>query len=609
MKRFKITVLLPLFTLISVACKEEPKSSEKDIISFSLEEETKEAIINNDNREVFSEVLLGTDLTNLQPVVELSVAASSNPKSGETVDFSTGPVIYTVVAEDETTAEWTVTVEQQKSSEAKIISFEISSQTDTANINDSTVEIFVDRETDLTSIAPVIVVSSGAAISPESGAVVDFSDGSVIYTVTSSDGTVKEWTVNVKPLLSDERDIISITIQGQVGETVRDGDEFRIDMPVGTDLSALAPVFEVSPYATINPVSGTLLDFSENRAVLIVTSESGIKKYYYLYVKHKYISPSHEYIQYTGRIDFSDPERPKFWAPGIYITAKFRGTYCNIGLEGSTNNYLDVIVDGERKRVKAQEGNYTIVDGLSDGEHTITICKDTESNIGYLIFTGILCDELLPPDPKPERRLEFYGNSITCGTGADLSEVACGAGAWHDQHNAYMSYGPVTARKLNAQWHLSSYSGIGMIHSCCGLTFTMPDVYDHITLNTENIPWDFSNYQPDAVTICLGQNDGIQDSATFCGAYVDFINDLRSHYPNAEIVCLTSPMADATLIAYMKNCLTGIVDHMNNAGDTKVYKFYFSKQYSSGCDYHPDLAEHEIIATELSDYLKTILGW
>ncbi|HVU84722.1 MAG TPA: hypothetical protein VHC50_07765, partial [Puia sp.] len=30
-------------------------------------------------------------------------------------------------------------------------------------------------------------------------------------------------------------------------------------------------------------------------------------------------------IQYVGRIDFTNPKRPKFWAPGVYIKTKFKG--------------------------------------------------------------------------------------------------------------------------------------------------------------------------------------------------------------------------------------------------------------------------------------------
>jgi hypothetical protein len=30
-------------------------------------------------------------------------------------------------------------------------------------------------------------------------------------------------------------------------------------------------------------------------------------------------------IQYTGRIDFSNPLLPRFWQPGVYIETKFIG--------------------------------------------------------------------------------------------------------------------------------------------------------------------------------------------------------------------------------------------------------------------------------------------
>jgi len=98
---------------------------------------------------------------------------------------------------------------------------------------------------------------------------------------------------------------------------------------------------------------------------------------------------------------------------------------------------------------------------------------------------------IVPLSPKPARKIEFIGNSITCGTGSDVSKVRCGEGKWHDQHNAYMAYGPLVARHFNAQWHLSAYSGIGLIHSCCGIKFTMPEVFDRINFTPENDSWNF----------------------------------------------------------------------------------------------------------------------
>ena len=322
-------------------------------------------------------------------------------------------------------------------------------------------------------------------------------------------------------------------------------------------------------------------------------------------------------IRYTGRIDFSNPQQPRFWQPGVYIEAAFEGPACEFivhdqELWGSHHNYLEVIVDDtilHRLQTTGATDTVRVASGLSEGKHKITICKNTEANIGWLEFGGFICKKLLPLPPSPQRKMEFFGNSITCGTGADATEIPCGTRDWHDQHNAWLSYGPRTARALDAQWHISAVSGIGMIHSCCEMDVLMPQVFDNIEMRNDSLDWDFKKYQPDVVTICLGQNDGVQDSVAFCGAYVQFIETLRSRYPEAQIVCLTSPMADGTLMPVLKNYLTGIVDFMNEKGDSKVDKFFFSRQFASGCDTHPDLEEHGLIAEELTGFLKGKMRW
>ena len=274
---------------------------------------------------------------------------------------------------------------------------------------------------------------------------------------------------------------------------------------------------------------------------------------------NSFFSADADDIQYTGRIDFRNNAMPRFWSPGVYITIKFSGQeiICAIKdqeLWGKNHNYLEIILDNEKKRIQTKyKTNYVIVNNLKDTIHTLTICKNTESNIGYLEFGGVFCKTLLKPAAKPVHKIEFIGNSITCGASSDMSEIPCGKGVWQDQHNAYMAYGSVTARALNAQWHLSAVSGIGLIHSCCNMNIIMPPVFDKIDMRGDSIPWDFKRYQPDVVTVCLGQNDGIQDSTVFCKAYIDFVNKLRAHYPKAKIVLLTSPMADEKLKAVLKN--------------------------------------------------------
>jgi hypothetical protein len=323
----------------------------------------------------------------------------------------------------------------------------------------------------------------------------------------------------------------------------------------------------------------------------------------------------HPMIQYTGRIDLSNTELPRMWSPGVYISMQFKGTSITAVINdqelwNKNHNYLEIIVDGETKRIQTKyKNNYVTISNLAAGLHRLTICKNTESNIGYTEFGGVYCDRLIKPLPKPKRKIEFIGNSITCGASSDMSEVPCGKGVWHDQHNAYMAYGPATARTLNAQWHLSSVSGIGLIHSCCNMNIIMPPVFDKIDMRGDSVPWDFKRYQPDVITICLGQNDGIQDSAKFCTAYVDFIRQLRKHYPKAQLVLLTSPMADEKLKAVLKNQINGVLNFLNKEGDKKISKYFFSRSYNGGCDYHPSLEEHQLIAAELTAYLKKLMRW
>jgi hypothetical protein len=321
-------------------------------------------------------------------------------------------------------------------------------------------------------------------------------------------------------------------------------------------------------------------------------------------------------IQYIGRIDFSNPKLPRFWQPGVYITAKFKGSTCDVILNdevlwGKNQNYLEIVVDDKpvRLQTKSKRDTIRVAENLSPGEHTVVICKNTEANIGYLELVGIRCKELVKPAPKPTRKIEFIGNSITCGASSDMSAIPCGKGVWQDQHNAYLSYGATTARALNAQYHLSAVSGIGLMHSCCGLQIIMPQVFDKVSMRNDTISWNFNLYQPDVVTVCLGQNDGIQDATLFVENYITFIKRLRGYYPNATIICLTSPMADGNLGAFMKKTLTEIVSKMNTAGDKKITSYFFLKQYNKGCDWHPSIEEHKEIADELTAFIKTTMKW
>ncbi|MBO9633322.1 MAG: hypothetical protein J7578_09405 [Chitinophagaceae bacterium] len=323
------------------------------------------------------------------------------------------------------------------------------------------------------------------------------------------------------------------------------------------------------------------------------------------------------HLQLVGRTDLSNPKLPRFWAPGVYLMGQFKGDSAFLVVNdeilwGTKHNYITIQFSGEepvRFQLKTKSDTILLKPGRRLPSHEFIFCKDTESNIGYCEIAGILCEGLLPLKPLPNRKIEFIGNSITCSAGSDASVIPCGKGQWEDQHNAFMGYGPLTARTLKAQWQLTAVSGIGLMHSCCGMTILMPQVFDKISLHNDTIQWDFKRYQPGVVTVCLGQNDGVQDSTLFCSRYIAFLQTLRGHYPEAQIVCLTSPMADSKLNRVQRHYLQSIIATVNKQGDKKVSYYFFKKIYNSSCDFHPDLKEHAMIAKELSAYLRALMKW
>jgi len=522
--------------------------------------------------------------------------------------------------------------EQYKSSEKDILTFHVEGQIGNADINaeEATVDFIVADTVDLTGMAPQITVSEQAVVNPASGQIVDFSSYEVIYTVTAGDNSSREWTARVTTPgqgLSSEAEITSFTIPTfQVGETVIEGNEIYVEVIYGSDRSVLRPLLEISEGATVLPASGVETDFSSGVVEYVVTAEDGTEKTWIAHADYSAITPADDPgFQYMGRWNFTNPKQPRVWTPGAQVFARLNGSFCKIALVdenryGSFYNYIEVLIDGtESLRFKMTGKNNTIdiSQYLSPGEHTVLISKATESNMGYLDFKGLYLeseDALLTPDDLPERKMEFIGNSIVVGTGIDtrLSNDVCatGSNAWFDNNNAYYSYGALAARALSAQYHISGYGGIGLIHSCCEMEFTMPDVFGKYNLSPSGAAdWDFSRYIPDVVVISLGQNDGVQDSAAFCSAYVEFIGTIRTAYANTEIVLLNSPLADNTLNTVLADYTSAVADYISDQGDSKVHAFEVSHNMSSGCQWHPGAEEHETIAEELIPYLRTLMGW
>lgn len=342
---------------------------------------------------------------------------------------------------------------------------------------------------------------------------------------------------------------------------------------------------------------------------------------------HRYAATA-EQIRVMGR-HVVDHDAIAFAASGVTFYARFRGTAIEVDLEDAlpdtaSHNWFTVVVDGGepvRFRTNVRTRRYVLASGLSSGEHTLVLSKATEGQNGHEHLIAIYADELLQAAALPTRRIEFIGNSITSGFGLDPRPIACKQGTWYDATHAWLAYGPRVARRVNAQWMLSSVSGIGMLRNWNSLSPVMPDIYRGIYMEYADslTAWDFSRYTPDLVVIALGTNDfsdgggptprAALDGDAFVREYTRFAAGVRARYPNARLLLLTSPMLSPERNQRLGEYLRRVIANRSAAGDSAITMHSFGGQYVSGCDGHPSLDEQARMADELEPKVRTWMGW
>lgn len=339
------------------------------------------------------------------------------------------------------------------------------------------------------------------------------------------------------------------------------------------------------------------------------------------------IPPSDTAFRYLGRIDSSDPDEYAFYFPGVEIRAAFTGTSCFLllgnenfgGQDASGNphsNFYNVFVDDSLTVIEVPEGKQVIevAANLKDTVHRLRVYKRTEALCGRATFRGLGLDPgagLVPwPGASSGLRIEFVGNSITCGYGNEGEDASCGFTAATE--NNYLSYGSMAARLLDADYVAVAYSGKGVIQNYDRSTEeTLPEIYQRTNPADTASQWDFSLWKPDVVVLNLGTNDfahELPDSADFVTAYASFLKRIAAYYPGVRMVCLMGPMINDHWPQGLKAatvCRTYIQTAIKLAATPSTVFFEMSPQgkYGFGCDYHPNIRQHQKNAEELSNFI------
>ncbi|GFI44478.1 cellulase/esterase CelE [Lachnospiraceae bacterium] len=346
-----------------------------------------------------------------------------------------------------------------------------------------------------------------------------------------------------------------------------------------------------------------------------------------------WVKMNDERLSYSGRIDWSEEEYPVFIYPCTWVKLRFTGNQLKLHIENHRaywDNYMGCILDGKQLSLalpKEGRGVLTIpVEQEEKTEHEALIFKRQDACHEVKFFGIELADgaRVLKTPEKPARRIEVYGDSVSAGEVAEAVEYTGCEDPGHngEYSNSWYSYAWMAARKLNAEIHDIAQGGIALMDGTGW--FHAPDyigmetAWDKIRYNLElgkTLDWDFGKYDPQLIIVAFGQNDSNPEDymkEDFHGEkaekwrqhYKGFLNQLRTIYPSAYIVCCT------TLLRHDKAWDQAIGQVVEKLQDERITRYLFGRN-GDGTPGHLRIAEAEEMADELAAYIENlnIEGW
>ena len=278
-----------------------------------------------------------------------------------------------------------------------------------------------------------------------------------------------------------------------------------------------------------------------------------------------------------------------------------------------------------------------IVDGVNVGEDIFLIDTEVTKTVQIIKLseTAMSCFGILPinleegatikPTASKPHKIEFIGDSITCGYGVDDENPTHGFAT--STEDVTRAYAYKTAQNLGADYSMFSISGWGIISGWTGNGEQHPEqqiplYYEKQAFSyggfddveAQSLDWDFSHYQPELVVINLGTNDDSycksdeDKRAAYVAGYVEFLKTVRKNNPDARIVCTLGIMGDNLYPCVEK----AVADYSAETGDANISAFHLEPQEPEDglvADYHPTETTHTKAADALTAEIKRVMGW
>lgn len=285
---------------------------------------------------------------------------------------------------------------------------------------------------------------------------------------------------------------------------------------------------------------------------------------------------------------------------------------------------FEIRLDGKKTldaRLTAKEASVTVFEGAEKRDAEVRLIKLNEGN-SLFALRGIVTDGSVEPLPEKPLKMEFIGDSITCGYGVEgKSEAEAFTTA---TENAAKGYAFLTAEALGADAVLTCYSGHGIISGYTDDPAVrngadlVPPYYEKEGRNEFRLPTgklaqeterDFSAFRPDYIVLNLGTND-----LSWCGTdevrgreyaklYVEFLKTVRKDNPGARILCTLGVMGTG-LNPMMQ---AAAEEYCRETGDRQIRVLLLEEQDAArdgyGSDFHPNEISQRLLAGTVTDAL------
>lgn len=308
--------------------------------------------------------------------------------------------------------------------------------------------------------------------------------------------------------------------------------------------------------------------------------------------------------------------------------------------DNDTNRpYISVIINEVRKDYALTEEHNIIEINLTDQLNTVEILKRTESSVSFVAIEDIIVDEFINYEFMDKLKIEFFGDSITCGYGnlCDNPEE----GFTTKTESFLEGYAYLTTKKLDALYSAICVSGFPIYKARWNLSFPIESVADmlsisayseELTLKTAQV-WDNSQYIPDVVVVNLGTND--------CSYFTEgqsWVDELVKEYNGFENVLKLDVFKNELnnlrlkIISFLDNLFKMYKDvkvvwalgmleinphvqevfdeALKNYNNPNLYQFTFTslqKSSGRGAAWHPSSQMHIDASNELSEFIKDVV--